>query len=85
MMGRWQGGPYHLLMAGFRARSAGEIPPDFHGHNVGEARWAYPHELPLHSTDLRILTDAGVTDFPANEIRTALEQDGIVMNVYKGA
>lgn len=85
MTGVWQGGPYHLMMVGFRAESVGEIPPDFQGHNVGGARWAYPHELPLHSTDLQILTDAGVSAFGADQIRAALERDGIVMNVYKGA
>lgn len=85
MRGEWAGGPYHLLMAGFKATATGEIPADFHGHNVGGARWARPDELPLHSTDLQILTDAGLAAYSPEEINRALLRDGITMKVYKGS
>lgn len=83
MRGEWAGGPYHLIMLGFRATAAGEIPPDFRGHNVGGVRWARPGELPLHSTDLQILTDAGLAAYSQAEIAAALARDGITMRVYQ--
>lgn len=83
MRGEWAGGPYHILMAGFRAEASGEIAADFHGHNVGEARWARLHELDLHSTDLRILTDAKLASFPEAQIAAALQKDGIDLRVYQ--
>lgn len=83
LRGEWAGGPYHILMAGFRAEASGEIAADFHGQNVGEARWARPHELDLHSTDLRILTDAKLASFPEAQIAAALQKDGIDLRVYQ--
>lgn len=83
MRGRWSGGDYHLMMMAFRGAASGEIPPDFQGDGVGEVRWAHLHELPLHSTDLRILTDAGLAAFPDDQIEAALAADGIMMKVYR--
>lgn len=82
MRGTWSGGLYHLLMLSFRAEGSGAIPAEFEGHNVDGARWAVLGDLPLHSTDLRILTDAGLADFSDAEIDAALARDGIQMKVY---
>jgi 8-oxo-dGTP diphosphatase len=82
MRGRWTGGDYHIMMMGFTGTADGEIPPDFVGDGVGAARWAYAHELPLHSTDLRILTDTGLAQFTDADIAAALAADGITMKVY---
>lgn len=82
LMGTWARGRYHLVMMAFRARTAARIAADFVGHNVLDARQVRPGVLPLHSTDLRILTDAGVASFTNREIETALASDGISMNGY---
>lgn len=82
MRGEWAGGPYHLVLLGFKAEAEGEIPPGFNGDNVDGVRWAHPAELPLHSTDLRILTDAGAAAFGRHEWEAALARDGIAMMVY---
>ncbi|HWI63456.1 MAG TPA: NUDIX hydrolase [Symbiobacteriaceae bacterium] len=83
MRGSWTGGDYHLMMMGFRGAATGEIPTGFEGDGVGEVRWAHVNELPLHSTDLRILTDAGLAAFADAEIEAALKADGITMKVYR--
>jgi 8-oxo-dGTP diphosphatase len=82
MRGHWTGGDYHIMMMGFTGTAEGEIPPDFVGDGVGAVRWAYPDELPLHSTDLRILTDAGVAQFSDEQIAEALAAQGVTMKVY---
>ena len=83
LRGTWSGGRYHLLMLAFRGEAEGEIPPDFQGDGVGEVRWAHVNELPLHCTDLRILTDAGLAHFTEEEINAALQKDGVTMTVYR--
>ncbi len=83
MRGNWTGGEYHLLMMGFHAEGSGEIPRDFTGDHVDGARWAWINEIPLHSTDLRILTVAGLAHFSDEEIAAALARDGITMNIYR--
>ena len=83
MSGAWEHGPYHLLMLGFRARTDQRVPEGFEGHNVGRVRQVLPGELPLHSTDLVILQEAGIATFGADEIRDALARDGIRMRTYR--
>jgi 8-oxo-dGTP diphosphatase len=82
MLGEWEQGRYHLIMLAFHARATAIIPPDFIGDNVAAARFARVGELPLHSTDLRILTDAGVASFSDAQISAALKQDGIQMTAH---
>lgn len=82
MRGTWAGGPYHIIMLSFLAQGEGEIPVDFHGHNVGGVQWAHLGEIALHSTDLRILTDAGLASFGEAEIAAALARDGITLVPY---
>jgi len=83
MRGTWSGGPYHLLMMGFLARGSGEIPQGFTGDHVDGARWAHVSEAPLHSTDLKLLTDAGLAAFGEGEIASALAADGITLRVFR--
>lgn len=83
MRGRWDGGDYHITMLAFTGTAAGEIPDGFEGDGVGGVRWAYPNEIPLHSTDLRILTDAGLARFDDAVIAKALTADGITLQVYR--
>lgn len=81
-LGKWQEGDYHLLMLAFRADEATQVPDGFQGHNVRAVRQAKVGELPLHSTDLQILTDAGYASFSQAEIGQALSQDGITMRAH---
>lgn len=83
MRGRWQHGAYHLMMLCFAGTAEGEIPPGFEGDGVGGVRWARLDEIPLHATDLRILTDAGLAAFAEAEIEAALERAGIALKVYR--
>ncbi|HWS35795.1 MAG TPA: NUDIX domain-containing protein [Actinoplanes sp.] len=79
MLGEWAEGDYHLVMFAFRAETPVALPSAHHGHNVGDVRQVRIGELPLHSTDLRILNDAGLSEFSAEEIDKALRADGITM------
>lgn len=81
--GQWTEGSYHLLLFGFLADRAYEVPAGFDGHNVGAVRQVRIGELPLHSTDLRILTDAGVASYSDTEIDRALAADGISMRAHR--
>lgn len=83
LRGTWSAGDYHLMMLAFRGTATGEIPQGFEGDGVGEVRWAHLHELPLHSSDLRILTDAGLASFSEEEIAAALTRDGVIMRSYR--
>lgn len=85
MAGVWEHGKYHILMFAFRAATEGVVGDGFNGHNVSSVRQVRVGALPLHSTDLKILTDAGVTSFQADEIDKALEADGIEMRAYRVA
>jgi len=83
LLGSWAGGDYHLTILCFRGMATGEIPPGFQGDGVGEVRWAHLGELPLHSSDLQILTDAGLAAYSPDEVAAALRKDGITMKVYR--
>ncbi len=76
-------GGYHFILMCFRADGSGEIPPDFQGDNVDGARWAHFDEIALHSTDLQILTDAGLASFTEAEVAAALAADGITLATYR--
>jgi 8-oxo-dGTP diphosphatase len=83
MRGTWAAGDYHITMLTFTGTAEGEIPEGFQGDGVGGVRWAYPAELPLHSTDMRILNDAGLTRFTDGEIEEALCRDGVLFAAYR--
>ncbi|MFF0591401.1 NUDIX hydrolase [Streptomyces sp. NPDC003781] len=82
-MGQWTEGRYHLLMFAFLADGIHKVPDGFNGHNVGAVRQARIGDLPLHSTDLRILTDAGFASFSEPEVDRALASDGITMHAMR--
>lgn len=79
MRGHWAEGPYHLLMFAFLAHQPALVPAEFTGHNVGAVRQARISDMPIHPTDMRILTDAGLARFHDDEITAALERDNITM------
>lgn len=81
-LGKWIEGDYHLLMFAFLAEDPVAVPQGFNGHNVKEVRQARIGDLPLHSTDLQILTDAGLASFGREEIDEALKKDGIIMRAH---
>lgn len=81
--GTWEQGPYHLLLFGFLADRPYRVREGFEGHNVGAVRQARIGELPLHSTDLQILTDAGLASYGDPEIARALSADGISMTAHR--
>ena len=81
-LGQWADGDYHLLMFAFLAADTVAVPPGFTGDGVRDVRQVRIGELPLHSTDLQILTDAGLASFRPEEIEPALEADGITMRAH---
>ncbi|MER5491411.1 NUDIX hydrolase [Streptomyces sp. NPDC002454] len=81
--GTWAHGSYHLMLFGFLADRPYRVPTGFDGHNVGAVRQVRIGELPLHSTDLQILTDAGVASYRDTEIARALSVDGISMTAHR--
>ncbi|MFG1704236.1 NUDIX hydrolase [Nonomuraea sp. M3C6] len=81
-LGKWAEGDYHLVMFAFLAAEPVAVPAGFEGHNVAGVRQVRVGELPLHSTDLQILTDAGVASFGRAEIDRALLADGITMRAH---
>ncbi|MEV7975583.1 NUDIX hydrolase [Streptomyces sp. NPDC086519] len=81
--GQWAEGRYHLVMFGFLAHGTHRVPDGFQGHNVGAVRQVRIGELPLHSTDLQILTDAGLASYREPEISRALAADGITMHALR--
>lgn len=82
LRGAWTEGAYHLLMFAFLSGEATAVPNGFTGHHVGAVRQARLNELPVHSTDMRILTDADIATFEQHEIDAALKRDGITMTGY---
>jgi 8-oxo-dGTP diphosphatase len=80
IIGQWPDGlPYHLNMTAFLEHDEHEVSADFQGHNVDGVRQSRIEAMPLHSTDYRILVDAGVMTCPEPEIAMRLAADGIVM------
>lgn len=82
LRGQWTHGAYHLVLIAFHARTSQRIAEGFDGHNVGGVRQVLPRNFPLHSTDLRILTDAGLCAFDEHTIAAALAKDGIDLRRY---
>ena len=79
MRGEWARGAYHFLMFVFRAAEPVVAPEGFVGHHVGEVRQMRPVEVRPHSTDMRILDDAGVSSYGEREVEAALTADGVSM------
>ncbi|PJE97395.1 NUDIX hydrolase [Streptomyces carminius] len=81
--GAWEQGRYHLLMFAFLADGCHPLPPGHRGHNVGEIRQARVDDISMHSTDLRILTDAGLASYDDETVARALAGDGITMYAHR--
>lgn len=85
LRGRWVGGAYHIMLLAFRGESEEKIPFGFQGDHVDSVQWADPNRLPIHSTQLRILADAGLAAQSPEQISKALLRDGVVMKDYHQA
>jgi 8-oxo-dGTP diphosphatase len=79
MRGAWAQGSYHFVMYVFVADDLVRVPDGIAGHHVSEVRQVRPDELRPHPTDMQILNDAGVADYPQADIDAGLAQDGIAM------
>lgn len=79
MRGTWERGGYHFLMFVFLAAEPVVSPAGFTGHHVSEVRQMRPADVRPHSTNLRILDDAGVACFGQWEVEAALARDGVLM------
>jgi 8-oxo-dGTP diphosphatase len=82
LTGTWDEGRYHLVLFGFATRERFVVPAGFAGHNVDAVVQRRPDDIALHSTDLRILTGAGVISCTTAEIDAALAADRIVMSAH---
>jgi 8-oxo-dGTP diphosphatase len=79
MRGTWAQGSYHFVMYVFVADDPVRVPVGIAGHHVSEVRQARPGELRPHPTDMQILNDAGVADYPQADIDASLARVGIAM------
>jgi 8-oxo-dGTP pyrophosphatase MutT (NUDIX family) len=81
MRGPWAQGDYHVVMFAFQAVQPAVVPEGFHG-DVGKIVQVPPNTVRPHPTVMRILNDAGVADYPAADIETALAADRIAMTCH---
>jgi 8-oxo-dGTP diphosphatase len=82
MRGQWAQGPYHFMMYVFLTKEPALIPDGFAGHHVSAVQQMRPSQVRPHPTDMQILNDAGVADYPQADIDAELARDGIVMTSY---
>ncbi|MFI9010009.1 NUDIX hydrolase [Actinosynnema sp. NPDC053489] len=68
-------GAYHVLLFAFLATGPHLLPAGFVGDNGGGATQVRPDQLDVHSTDRRILADAGLLDDANGAIDAALALD----------
>lgn len=79
MRGEWAQGAYHFVMYVFLAHEPAVVPEGFTGHHVSAVRQMRLSEVRPHPTDLQILNDAGVGDYPQADVDAELAGEGIVM------
>jgi 8-oxo-dGTP diphosphatase len=80
MRGHSAGGPYHVIMFAFLADEPVVVPAhSTTDDGVGETVQGDPALVRPHPTVMRILNDAGVSDFDPAEIGELLKRDGITM------
>jgi 8-oxo-dGTP diphosphatase len=80
MRGGWDQGAYHLIMFAFLAGAPVTLPGSATAdQGVGAVIQGVPAVVRPHPTVMRILNDAGVADFPDEEIQALLDADGISM------
>ncbi|MFI6163123.1 NUDIX hydrolase [Micromonospora haikouensis] len=74
---RAKDGTYHFVMFAFRAETATRVADG--GHHVDGVIQASVDEVQPHPTVMRILNDAGVGRYTAQDIEEGLRRDGILM------
>ncbi len=72
-------GAYHFVMYVFLTHEPAVVPEGFTGHHVSAVRQTRWSEIRPHPTDMQILNDAGVADYPQTDIDAELADAGIVM------
>ncbi|MGZ3144790.1 NUDIX domain-containing protein [Lentzea chajnantorensis] len=78
----WPGTPrYHVLLSAHLAEGSYRLPAGFVGDNGGGVVQAGPDHVRLHSTDRRILSDAGVVRTPARVLEDDLDSDQLTISV----
>ncbi|GGM10257.1 NUDIX hydrolase [Micromonospora yangpuensis] len=75
---RAEDGSYHFVMIAFRAGTATRVTAG--GHHVDGVLQASVDEVQPHPTVMRILNDAGVASYPAQDIEQGLRRNGILMD-----
>lgn len=82
MWGEWAQGAYHFVMYVFLAHEPAVVPDGFTGHHVSAVRQMRLSEVRPHPTDMQILNDAGVGDYPQADVDAELAGAGIVMTCH---
>jgi 8-oxo-dGTP diphosphatase len=77
------GGSYHFVMFAFRATGAIRVAAG--GHHVDEIVEAATSDVRPHPTVMRILNDAGVAGYAAEDIEDGLRRDAILMRRVQAA
>lgn len=72
-------GGYHFVMCVFLAHEPAVVPQGFTGHHVSGVRQMRWSEVRPHPTDMQILNDVGVADYPQADVDAELASAGIVM------
>jgi ADP-ribose pyrophosphatase YjhB (NUDIX family) len=75
---RAEAGSYHFVMFAFRAGTATRVTAG--GHHVDGVLQASVDEVQPHPTVMRILNDADVASYPAQDIEQGLRRNGILMD-----
>jgi 8-oxo-dGTP diphosphatase len=73
-------GSYHFVMFAFRAGTAARVAAG--GHHVDGVMESPVHDVRPHPTVMQILNDAGVAQYPPQEIEEGLRRDGILMRGF---
>lgn len=77
---------HHFIMWAYRSHRVGRVPAGFSGHHVGTIRQERWDRLEPHPTDMPILNDAGVADYPRGLIQDQLARHKAAMtNLLTGA
>jgi 8-oxo-dGTP pyrophosphatase MutT (NUDIX family) len=82
MRGGWSEGGYHFVMFAFLAAGEVRLREGFGGHHVDGVLQAPVEQVRPHPTVMRILNDAGMGRYRADEIEAGLSADGITMGCF---
>ncbi|MGM1062375.1 NUDIX hydrolase [Saccharothrix sp. Mg75] len=76
-------GAYHVLLFAFLATGSHLLPEGFVGDNGGGATQVRPDRLDVHSTDRRILADAGLLVDAHGTVDAAVARDRLRIEVLR--